>query len=131
MTLLTDLWKAGGGGKPKQRTWLLSQNSEVFITKFDEIQEELEELCGSDDLLTGNLSKSKGRILRLAAVFNALFSFDSDHALNETLSEDSVRAAVNFVEVCSEHAAIIGGRKNTTSPLTACELHLCKWCQRP
>ena len=37
-------------------------------------------LSGMDDLLTGVLSKSKGYILRLAAVFNAL-SIDLSHIL--------------------------------------------------
>jgi len=115
------LWKAGGGDKPKQRTWILSQKCEIFKKKYDEIQEELEDLCGIDDLLTGILSKSKGQILRLAAVFNVLFSLDTRHPLSETLSDDSIHAAINFVEVCSDHAAIIGGRKSTTSSITSCE----------
>ena len=53
------LWKDGGGDKPAQRKWTLGRN---FHKKFDRIQDELEELCGLDDFLTGVLSKSKGQI---------------------------------------------------------------------
>lgn len=71
-----------------------------------------------DNLLTGVLSISKGQILRLAAVFNALFSLDAAHPLSDELSVDSVKAAINFVETCNEHTAIIGGRKTITEPLS-------------
>lgn len=121
VTLLTKLWKDGGGDKPRQRTWILSRNCEIFSKKYDEIQDELEELCGIDNLLTGILSKSKGQILRLAAVFNALFSLDDEHELHSAISEAAVKAAINYIEVCSEHAAIIGGRKSLSVPLISCE----------
>jgi hypothetical protein len=86
--------------------------------KFDKIQEELEELCGLDDLLTGVLSKSKGQILRLAACMNALFSLDPLHPLEAELSPMSIDASIDYVEVCNEHTSVMGGRKNTTSPLS-------------
>ena len=56
----------------------------------------------------------------MAAVFNTLFSMDSEHPLKQELSLSSVKAAINFVEVCNDHTAIIGGRKNTTDPV-ACK----------
>lgn len=115
--LLTDVWTAGGGDKPVLQTWLMPSDCAYFQAKFDQVQEQLEDLCGMDDLLTGVLSKSKGQILRVAAVFNALFSIDSEHPLNQELSISSLKAAINFVEVCNEHTAIIGGRKNTTDPV--------------
>ena len=61
-------------------------------------------------------SKSKGQILKLAAVFNALFSLEPSHPLNDQLSDISVKAAINFIETCNEHTAIIGGRKTLTEP---------------
>ncbi|MCG8623084.1 MAG: DUF3987 domain-containing protein [Proteobacteria bacterium] len=75
------------------------------------------------DDLTGVLSKSKGQILRVAAVLNALFSMDCDHPLDKQLSSASVEAAINFVEICNEHTAVIGGRNNTSDPIVStCKL---------
>ena len=89
------------------RTWILPLSCNEFHSKFDEIQEQLEELCGMDDLITGVLSKSKGQILRLSAIFNALFSIDPSLKCESELSSSSVKAAINFIEVCSEHLAIV------------------------
>ena len=118
VTLLVTLWKDGGGDKPTQRNWILGRDNSHFHKKFDKIQEELEELCGLDDLLTGVLSKSKGQILRLAACMNALFSLDPLHPLKAELSPMSIDASIDFVEICNEHTSVMGGRKNTTSPLS-------------
>ena len=117
--LLTEVWKAGGGDKPKVQMWVMPSDCLVFQAKFDKVQEQLEDLCGMDDLLTGISSKSKGQILRVAAVLNALFSMDCDHPLNKQLSSASVEAAINFVEVCKEHTSIIGGRNNTSDPIVS------------
>ena len=39
------------------------------------------------------------------------------------LSSASVEAAINFVEVCNEHTAVIGGRSNTSDPIVStCKL---------
>ncbi len=116
--LFQEIWTGGGGEKPKLRDWKLPNESTKFKSKFDEIQGQLEELCGRDDLLTGVLSKSKGQILRLSAVFNALFSLDPNYSLSDILSDKAIAAAVNFVELCNEHIAIMGGRANVTDPLS-------------
>ena len=117
VTLLTNLWINGGGDKPKHRTWILPRDCPDFQTKFDSIQAQLEDLCGMDELLTGVISKSKGQILRVAAIFNALFTLDDCHPLEEVLSTVAIKAAINYVEMCNEHTAIIGGRKSTVEPL--------------
>lgn len=118
MTLLTNLWVHGGGDKPIKRTWILPRACPDFQKKFDSIQSQLEDLCGMDELLTGIISKSKGQILRVAAVFNALFSLDDSHPIEEVLSSTAVKAAISFVEMCNEHTAIIGGRKSSLEPIT-------------
>ena len=131
VTLLVTLWKDGGGDTPTQRNWILGRDNSHFHKKFDKIQE-LEELCGLDDLLTGVLSKSKGQILPLAACMNALFSLDPLHPLKAELSPTSIDASIDYVEVCIEHTSVMGGQKNTTS-LLSCKLinpncmyvHLC------
>ena len=56
------------------------------------------------------LSKSKGQILRVAAVLHALFNVDNPGNIPEVLSEDAMIAANNFVSVCLQHAALISGR---------------------
>jgi len=38
----------------------------------------------------------------------------------------SVKAAINFVQVCNEHTAIIGGRKSITTALTSPSSHATK-----
>ena len=119
--MLTNLWIAGGGDKPTLRVWTLPRICSEFQERFDKIQEELVDLRGMDDLLTGVLSKSKGQILRLTAIFNALFSIDPAHPLSPNLCSASVKAAINFVEVCNEHTATIGGKKNFTSGFS-CEI---------
>ena len=51
--LLKSLWLEGGGDKPVNRVFLLPKNSTEFEAKFDEVQKDLDDLCGMDDLLTG------------------------------------------------------------------------------
>ena len=116
--LLSDLWIEGGGSKPKLRVWKLPQECSEFKEKFDMIQEHLAELCGKDELLTGVLSKAKGQILRAAAALHALFSIDPQHPRSEELSSVSILAAINLIEVCNEHTALIGGRKGITAPVS-------------
>ncbi|XP_064387980.1 uncharacterized protein LOC135336182 isoform X1 [Halichondria panicea] len=38
--------------------------------------------------------------------------------VTDSLSDKAVAAAVNFVELCNEHIAIMGGRANVTDPLS-------------
>jgi len=122
--LLQELWVDGGGSKPKLRIWKLPRHSPEFEEKFDRIQEELAELSGKDDLLTGVLSKAKGQILRAAAVLHALFSIDPLHPRSEELSPMSIVAAINLIEVCNEHTAFIGGRKGITAAMTRELVHI-------
>ena len=76
------------------------------------------DLSGKDELLTGVLSKAKGQILRAAAALHVLFSIDLQHPRSEELSSVSIIAAINLIEVCNEHTALIGGRKGITAPTT-------------
>ena len=116
MDLLSTLWKDGGGDKPVMRKWILPDSPE-FQQKFDEIQQQLEELCGLDDFLTGVCSKAKGQILRVAAVFHQLFSIRLTEP-NATPSQELSTAAIDFVTLCGEQAAFMGGRKGASTPLS-------------
>ena len=54
--------------------------------------------CIHSPLHSGMLSKSRGQVLRLAAVFNILFTLDNDHPTDD-VSDKAVKAAINFVKV--------------------------------
>ena len=61
------------------------------------------------------LSKAKGQILRVSASLSLLFSMRIDeptiHKPAVThVSEDILKAAINFVDVCCQHTAFIAGR---------------------
>jgi len=86
----------------------------AFQVKYDDIQEKLQQLCTLDELVSGILSKQKGQILRVAAIFHALFSIDEEYVFDDTISTQAIAAAINFVEACGEHCASIAGRKGTT-----------------
>ena len=65
------------------------------------------------------LSKSKGQVLRVAAVLHIFFQdkidTESDDKImvsevDNVLSNEAILAAQNFVEICCQHASFIGGR---------------------
>ena len=56
------------------------------------------------------LSKSLGQILRVSAAMHVLFHMESEDPLPETISEDAIEAAIDFVEVCCQHTAYVTGR---------------------
>lgn len=61
------------------------------------------------------LSKAKGQILRVSASLSLLFSIGNDEpTIHEPavthISEDVLKAAINFVDVCCQHTAFMAGR---------------------
>lgn len=58
------------------------------------------------------LSKSKGQILRVAAVLHVLFSLDYEtpQDIPSEISETALKAAEDFVTVCLKHTAYMAGR---------------------
>lgn len=56
------------------------------------------------------LSKSRGQILRVAATLHVLFHFETPQAIPDTICDAALMAALDFVEVCNQHAAFLGGR---------------------
>lgn len=57
------------------------------------------------------LSKSRGQVLRLAAVFHLLFSIcKQDDPLPDVVTEDAIMAAIDFMKVSCQHVAFIAGR---------------------
>ena len=64
--------------------------------------------------LLGMLSKSMGQILRVSVALHILFRVKHEDPLQDplpdTISQDAIKAAINFVEVCCQHTAYISGR---------------------
>lgn len=56
------------------------------------------------------LSKSKGQILRIAATLHVLFNWENPKDIPQEISSDALKAAINFVDVCIQHSAYLGGR---------------------
>ena len=56
------------------------------------------------------LSKSKGQILRTAAVMHVLFHMETPTSIPTEISEAAVKAADCFVDYCLQHTAYLGGR---------------------
>ena len=64
------------------------------------------------------LSKSRGHVLRLAAVLHMLFSIESpDEDLDEEISEEAIKAAVNIVQVACQQTAFIAGKGTLTEEM--------------
>ena len=56
------------------------------------------------------LSKSRGQILRVAAVMHVLFHLDTPINIPQDISEDAILASQCFVELCNQYAAFLAGR---------------------
>lgn len=60
------------------------------------------------------LSKSRGQVLRLAAVFNLLFSLSDENSeepqLAREVSEQAIIAAINFMKLSCQQVGYISGR---------------------
>ena len=59
--------------------------------------------------LSGMLSKSKGQILRIAITMHVLFNWENPQDIPDEISLSSLKAAV---DVCMQHAAYLGGRRD-------------------
>lgn len=70
---------------------------------------------------TGMISKSKGQVLRLSAVFHALFNVDTPLDIPDVISDDALKAASAFVNLCNQHTAYIAGRGSIPEAIAAIE----------
>ena len=70
------------------------------------------------------LSKSKGQVLRVAAVMHVLFSLDGDTIVPE-ISEKALKASENFVSVCLNHVAFMAGRGGLDAAIKQIECSKC------
>ena len=50
-------------------------------------------------------------MLRIATIFHMLFSIEGDHQpLNLEVSDDAIKAAINFVKVACQQTAFVAGK---------------------
>ena len=57
------------------------------------------------------LSKSRGQVLRVAAVLHMLFSIDNDnYEVKEEVSQDAIKAAINLIKTACQQTAFVAGR---------------------
>ena len=56
------------------------------------------------------LSKAKGQVLRVAASLHVLFNIDTPLTIPQEISDAAIKAAVDLVEVCIQHATFLAGR---------------------
>ena len=106
--------------KAPHKTWILKgkgnnteNNTESeFVTKYNFIQKQLKDFCGQDDLVSGFLSKAKGQLLRVATCLHVLFKIETPDKIDQAIGEEALSAAIDFVDICCEHAFMITGRRN-------------------
>ena len=51
----------------------------------------------------GMLSKSKGQIVRVAATMHVLFNWETPHSTLFVISDEAMKVAIDFVEICNHH----------------------------
>lgn len=71
------------------------------------------------------LSKSKGLILRVAGVLHVLFQLDSPGDISDTIPEEAIVAAQDFVDICCQHTAFLAGRGDVQDAIHQLRLGLC------
>lgn len=59
---------------------------------------------------TNFLSKAKGQLLRVATCLHVLFNLETPDKIEAKISQKALSAAIDFVDVCCDHASLITGR---------------------
>ena len=67
------------------------------------------------------LSKSKGQILRLAAVLQVLFQVKENTDQSNVISDEALCAAIDFIQTSMQHTAYIAGRDMISKELEKVE----------
>ena len=61
------------------------------------------------------MGKSKAQMMRVAAVLHVLFHLGCGDDIAAELTDTSIKAAINLVDVCSEHARMFAGRMDANA----------------
>ena len=56
------------------------------------------------------LSKSRGQVIRVAAIFHVLFHLKSPLDIPPRISTNAIKVAINFVDYCLQNAAFLAGQ---------------------
>ena len=67
------------------------------------------------------LSKSKGQILRVAAVLHVLFQLNEDEDDSLRISSEALCAAIDFVQTSIQHSAYIANRHSISEEVELAE----------
>ena len=70
------------------------------------------------------LSKSLGQILSLHVLFHYFSSEQSQEPLPDIITDEAVKAAMNFVEVCCQQTAFIAGRGGVEGEIAVIKTHI-------
>ena len=69
--------------------------------------------------ILGMLSKPKEQLLRVAFSLIVLINRHNPFDTSQSISEEAVRAAENFVDLCLQHAAYLAGRGDIQEAILA------------
>ena len=75
------------------------------------------------------LSKSKGQILRLATTMDVLFNWETPNNISSVISNEAMKAAIEFVEICNQNVNYLTGKDNITDvieKLSQLHIHIAK-----
>ena len=64
-------------------------------------------------------------MLRVAAILNALFHLETPLCVPEVISDEAVKAAINFVDVTIQHAAYLAGRGDVDDAVQSLQKGIC------
>ena len=67
------------------------------------------------------INKSVGQILRVSMAMHILFHTDLEKPPSNTVSQPAIKAAIDFVETCCQHAAYIAGRRDIAEEVVLVE----------
>ena len=113
VNLFASQWKGNPlTSDPPCKSWIMPKTLSAFVSKHDGIQTQLESICGRDELLSGFLSKAKGQLLRAATCLHVLFKLETPDNIEVEISDQALSAAINFIDVCCDHASLITGRRS-------------------
>ena len=83
--------------------------------------------------LLGMLSKSMGQILRVSVALHILFRVEHEDSLQDPvpdiISQEAIKAAINFVEVCCQHSAYISGHGQIDNELELVQVNHDSVCE--
>ena len=76
------------------------------------------------------LSKGKGQCLRIAAAMHVLFQISGEilgdnMSVEDEVSDRALKAAIEFVQTCIQHAAYIAGRSTIAKEVELAECGMC------